>query len=213
MAWTAPSTWVAGATLTAAQLNAQLRDNLLAVTPAGSLVAYAGAAAPSGWLMCDGAAISRTTYASLFAVTSTTYGVGNGSTTFNLPDMRGRSPIGSGTGVGLTARALNAQVGTETHQIITSEMPSHAHTATTGNDTPDHGHHPALHYGNFLLDYAAVGGFASGGNAQGDAGRTGTTTGGATQQHTHAVTVSPAGGGGAHNNMPPVLGVNFIIKT
>lgn len=58
--------------------------------PAGSMVDFAGTTAPSGWLMCDGAAVSRTTYASLFAALGTAYGTGDGSTTFNLPDYRGR---------------------------------------------------------------------------------------------------------------------------
>lgn len=62
----------------------------IAYLPAGSLVDFAGTSAPAGWLMCDGAAISRTTYADLFAVISTAYGIGDGSTTFNLPDFRGR---------------------------------------------------------------------------------------------------------------------------
>lgn len=66
--------------------------------PTGSLVPYGGSAAPSGWLLCDGTAVSRTTYASLFTVISTTYGSGDGSTTFNLPDLRSRIPLGSGTG-------------------------------------------------------------------------------------------------------------------
>lgn len=64
----------------------------------GVVVPYAGSAAPTGWLLCDGSAVSRTTYSALFAVTSTTFGTGNGSTTFNLPDLRSRHAIGVGTG-------------------------------------------------------------------------------------------------------------------
>lgn len=63
----------------------------------GLVLPYAGSTAPTGWLVCDGSAISRTTYADLFTLISTTYGVGNGSTTFNIPDLRGRMPIGVGT--------------------------------------------------------------------------------------------------------------------
>lgn len=69
--------------------------------PPGMLALWATATAPTGWLICDGSAVSRTTYADLFAVLSTAYGVGDGSTTFNLPDLRGRFPLGkaaSGTG-------------------------------------------------------------------------------------------------------------------
>lgn len=80
--------------------------------PAGVVVPYGGTAAPTGWLSCDGAAVSRTVYAPLFAAIGTTYGVGDGSTTFNLPDLRGRFPLGkavSGTGstLGGTGGALD----------------------------------------------------------------------------------------------------------
>ena len=62
----------------------------------GAIVAFAGADAPEGWLLCNGGEVNRTTYQTLFGVISTTYGVGNGNTTFNLPDLRGRLPAGSG---------------------------------------------------------------------------------------------------------------------
>lgn len=68
------------------------------INMSGMVIPFAGAAAPSGWLLCDGAAVSRTTYARLFTVIGTTYGAGNGTTTFNLPDARGRNIIGVGTG-------------------------------------------------------------------------------------------------------------------
>lgn len=62
--------------------------------PPGALVPYAGASAPTGFLLCDGSAVSRTTYAALYGVIGATYGAGDGSTTFNLPDLRGRVPVG-----------------------------------------------------------------------------------------------------------------------
>lgn len=68
------------------------------LVPAGLVLPYAGTSAPSGWLLCDGSAVSRTTYATLFAITSTTYGVGDGSTTFNLPNLSSRAVVGVGTG-------------------------------------------------------------------------------------------------------------------
>ena len=64
----------------------------------GMVTPYVGSSAPTGWLLCDGSAVSRTTYAALFAIASTTYGVGDNSTTFNLPDLRSRLPLGAGTG-------------------------------------------------------------------------------------------------------------------
>lgn len=66
-------------------------------TPPGALIMYGAAAAPTGWLLCNGAAVSRSTYSALFAIIDTTYGVGDGSTTFNLPDFRGIFPKGAGT--------------------------------------------------------------------------------------------------------------------
>lgn len=103
------------------------------ITPAGAVMMYAGAAAPAGWLLCNGSAISRTAYAALFAVLGTVYGLGNGSTTFNLPDMRGRAAIGAGTGASLSARTLGQQVGAETHTLTTAQMPSHNHTVGNTN--------------------------------------------------------------------------------
>ncbi|GAB5388874.1 MAG: tail fiber protein [Alphaproteobacteria bacterium] len=96
---------------------------------------FAGSSAPSGYLLCDGSAVSRTSYADLFAVIGETWGAGDGSTTFNLPDMRGRVAVGSGTGTGLTARALAETFGEEEHTITEGETGSHAHTSygtTTG---------------------------------------------------------------------------------
>ncbi len=79
--------------------------------PAGVIMDYAGSSVPTGWLECDGSAVSRTTYAALFTAISTTWGAGDGSTTFNLPDFRGRARIGRGTGTA-TAAGSNADVDT-----------------------------------------------------------------------------------------------------
>ena len=82
--------------------------------PVGAVILWvAGGTPPAGWLEADGSAISRTTYAELFALIGTTYGTGDGSTTFNLPDARGRTAIGAGQGSGLTNRALAAKGGEE----------------------------------------------------------------------------------------------------
>lgn len=104
--------------------------------PAGATIDYAGSSAPSGWLVCDGSAVNRSTYAELFAAIGTTFGAGNGSTTFNLPDARGRTSIGAGTGSGLTARTLGATVGEENHALSSAENAAHGHQYTrTRNDT------------------------------------------------------------------------------
>lgn len=96
--------------------------------PVGTIVAFAGATLPSGWLLCDGSAVSRTTFAALFAVLGGTWGIGDGLTTFNLPDLQGRVPLGSGAGAGLSPRTITDQGGEETHLLTVAEMPSHRHT-------------------------------------------------------------------------------------
>lgn len=102
-----------------------------ATVPTGAILDFAGATAPTGYLLCDGAAVSRTTYAALFSTIGTTYGVGNGSTTFNLPDFRGRMSIGvgDGTATGHTDHPLGQAGGEETHVLTVTEMPSHSHVA------------------------------------------------------------------------------------
>ena len=102
--------------------------------PAGSVTAFAGSSAPTGWLLCAGQAVSRTTYAALFAVIGTTYGSGNGSTTFNLPDLRGRVPAGvdnmGGTDAGRLdwANTLGTNGGEQKHTMTLSELVAHSHT-------------------------------------------------------------------------------------
>lgn len=101
--------------------------------PSGAIMDYGGTSAPSGWLLCDGSAVSRTTYSDLFTAISTNYGVGNGSTTFNVPDFRGRVGVGTGAGSGLTSRAIGATGGEETHALSEAELASHYHTYTIGS--------------------------------------------------------------------------------
>ena len=127
-------------------------DNKSGMT--GEVRMWSGSSAPTGWLLCNGAAVSRSTYSALFGITSTAFGVGDGSSTFNVPDMRGRVPVGVGTGVGdgaedtdggavpagtaLTARSLGEWTGTETIGLLahTHEMKSHTHTWSDTSDGP-----------------------------------------------------------------------------
>jgi len=115
--------------------------------PVGGLMPYAGATSPEGWLLCNGAAVSRTAYANLWALIGTTYGSGDGSTTFNVPDMRSRMPIGAGAGTGLTSRALAATGGAESVAIASGNLPTHTHSiahdhasVTSGAQSVDHSH-------------------------------------------------------------------------
>lgn len=159
----------------------------------GMIIEYGGATAPDGWLICDGSAVSRSTFSELFAVVSTSFGLGDGSTTFNLPNMKGRSPIGIGTASGLSTRSMGDTGGEEAHQLVTSEIPSHSHSdsghahsipafITTGTAVIppiDDGFQPPI-----ITSSSGVG-FAS---------------------------IQNTGGDGNHNNMQPFLAVNFIIR-
>lgn len=94
--------------------------------PIGSIQAYPGANAPAGWLICDGSAVSRTTYASLFAITGTMYGVGDGSTTFNIPDLRGIFVRGSGISGKLTT-AIGTAVSGSLSTYQNDSIQGHSH--------------------------------------------------------------------------------------
>lgn len=117
------NSFAAGDQLTATILEA-ISDEVDKNTPPGVIHMYGAASAPTGWLLCDGTAVSRVTYADLFAIISTNYGVGDGSTTFNLPDFRGRGPMGKNSG---TFSALGGTGGEETHTLTVNEMPAHDH--------------------------------------------------------------------------------------
>lgn len=95
----------------------------------GELRMYAGNTAPAGWLLCDGAAVSRTTYASLYAVVSTRYGVGNGTTTFNLPNFTSKMPRGVASAPGTGSGA-----DTHSHTLAETNIPAHTHNLTYYGD-------------------------------------------------------------------------------
>src|SRR5690606_2898960 len=100
--------------------------------PTGAIVAYGGTDAPTGWLFCHGQEVSRTTYARLFAVIGTTYGAGDGSTTFNLPDLRQRFPLGkAASGTGSTLGATGGRID-HTHNVPPHQhgLASHTHSMT-----------------------------------------------------------------------------------
>ena len=163
--------------------------------PSGGLMMWPTASAPLGWLLCNGQAVSRTTYAALFAIIGTTFGVGDGSTTFNLPDYRDRMPIGANT------IASVAGTGGSKDAIVVS----HTHTATSAVTDPGHSHGIQTYAGS----YADNGVSHSYSTNPVQVMSTNTATTGISV----ATTVNSAGASGTNANLPPYLGINFIIKT
>ena len=160
------------------------------INPTATILDYAGATAPGGYLLCDGSAVSRTTYSALYAIISTTYGTGNGSTTFNVPDFRGRTAIGAGTGTASGATAWARGVppttgagGEQTHLLTGPESGIQSHTHSLGNQSFTSG---STLNGQLFLGNATTA------TLSGTAGPTNATT--------------------AHNIMQPHVVVNKIIK-
>lgn len=160
--------------------------------------------APRNWALCQGQLVAIASNTALFSILGTTYG-GNGTTTFALPDLRGRTPIGQGQGPGLTPYTLGEQAGTETVTLITTEMPAHSHTTNTRNlPSNDAAYTNVPTTGYFVSRFLYHTGSA--GRAWRPAPLTSATT-------LAAQTVSLAGGNQPHNNMQPYLGANFCICT
>lgn len=185
------------------------------VIPTGTIVMTGRSTAPSGWLICNGDAVDRTLYAELFAAIGLTFGSGNGTTTFNLPDMRGRVAAGAGTGTGggasgtgaptggtaLAAVALSGWFGANDVTLTSAQIPAHTHPITD----PGHGH-GITPGGAIPGPLGASGGFPS--------YNTGADVGFGINSNTTGITVNNnTGGGGAHTNMQPTVGLNFIIRT
>jgi microcystin-dependent protein len=170
------------------------------VPPPGVITAFAGSTAPTGYLLCNGATVSRATYASLFAIIGTTYGSGDGSTTFAVPDLRSKMIVGVGQGSGLTNRTLASSGGIETKTLAISEMPSHNHSI---ND-PGHAHSQTT----VNDDFNNSGGNPPGFSADGAGSRTWTNI----NTSTTGITINSTGSGTAFNIMNPFLALNYIIK-
>lgn len=150
---------------------------------------FGGNYAPRGWAFCAGQLLPIAQNTALFSILGTTYG-GNGTTTFALPDLRGRVPMSSGTGQGLTPRTLGEMAGEENHTLISTEMPAHNHQARCNNSGAASGR-----------PEGAVPGVS--GSAIYDSASDGTAM--------NAQMITPAGGSQPHNNMQPYTVVNFII--
>ncbi|QDP44852.1 minor tail protein [Microbacterium phage Araxxi] len=166
------------------------------LVPAGVIMPFAGNQLPAEYLLCNGAAVSRSTYLALFNAIGELYGAGNGTTTFNLPNLQGRAPIGY-DGTQTEFNALGKTGGAKTHTLSVNEMPSHTHdwvrdsgTSTTETSFNIPRHHKTTANGGEKT-------FATG------------TTGEVVSYYN----LGSTGGGAAHNNLQPYQVINYIIKT
>lgn len=167
--------------------------------PVGSLTMFAGTTVPNGWLLANGATLSRAAYPALFAVIGTTYGAPSG-TQFSLPNLSNRFPVGTGT------RSPGDSGGAESVTLTAAQMPSHTHT------TPDHTH--TLSHTHSVPRGGGATTVASGTGAS-VASTASTTTGSASTSTTSSANggnTGSAGSGQSFNNMPPYLAIPFIIR-
>lgn len=164
----------------------------------GTLVAFAGLSAPVGFLLCDGGAVSRAGYAALFATIGTAYGAGNGSSTFNVPDLRGRMPMGASA-----AHLLGTSGGSESITISASQMPAHTHKIQVRNDD---GYLP-----NNSIPKAVNN--ARGADGPAGQGAWSDRSGGPASSYVSSDFIQATGAGDPVGTLPPYLTVNYIIKT
>jgi microcystin-dependent protein len=203
----------------------------------GIISQFAGATAPPGYLLCDGTAVSRSTYSALFTTIGIAYGAGNGTTTFNLPNLQNRIPVGKGPDTEFDT--LGETGGAKEVTLSSSQIPAHSHPNTLSDNTvasSGHSHGPgsyAAGIGATNNNIAAIGYVASFVRGGGPGQSTYTITGGigGAQNFNHYTPVygdsagpsgtttvgitnaNNTGGGGAHTNLQPYIVVNYIIKT
>ena len=161
----------------------------------GDIRLFAGSYAPRGWMLCAGQILSISDQSVLFTLIGTTYG-GDGVTTFQLPDLRGRLPVGQGNGPGLTPRVIGQQFGGESVTLSTLQMPAHNHTFSASTVSASTSSSPAgnvFAHSNTDNIYAPLPGT------------------GADPQVMNATSVQFAGGSQAHNNIMPTTAINYIM--
>ena len=195
--------------------------------PPGSVQMFAGPTPPAGWLICDGRAVGRTQYPSLFSVIGTSYGAGDTTSTFNLPNMKGRVPVGVDA-ADASWNVLGEAGGEKAHKLVAAELPAHAHSIAhahavninTGGESTQH-YHTAGAGKNFFRSPGGVG------LEPGASGyvtvETLATTAYNNVDHHHNVSGNTAGSNtansgntgsnGAHNILQPYLALNYIIKS
>jgi microcystin-dependent protein len=188
------ATMPAGTSNTAVATTAFVQDNSV---PTGSLMMWTTVSPPTGFLLCNGSAVSRTTYAALFAILGSTFGSGDGVNTFNLPDYRNRTAVGAG---GLYAIADSG--GSKDAVTV-----SHSHTATVTDPGHVHQMTRVLTDANTDATFDAVSQFATNDDANYQNRNTNSAVTGVN------VAISTTGTSGTDANLPPYLAINFIIKT
>jgi microcystin-dependent protein len=176
-----------------------------------------------GWFECDGRAISRTDYPNLFAAISTTYGSGDGSTTFNIPDYRGRFRIGTDT-----TYPLGSTGGASSVALSVGNLPSHTHSVTDPHHTHTftgvpHTHSitdPGHHHTGTTVDVTNTAGAVSGSAAAGNTGNSttgitvnSTTAGGTNSSAATGITIGSTGSGSPVSILPKYAPVTILIKT
>ena len=168
----------------------------------GIVKLFAGTFAPRGWAYCDGSLLSIAQNTALFSILGTTYG-GNGQTTFALPDLRSRVPVGAGNGPGLTAVVPGQMAGANNVTLLASQMPQHTHLQTVATQAatvaaPSNSQLPAVPNGVTLGSEESVSIKAFG-----------PATGATTVLASNSIGV--AGGNQPFSVMPPYTGMNYII--
>ena len=193
MAYTTPKTWAYKEILSSSDLNTYVRDNIAYLNDSkiGMVVDFAGSSAPTGWLICNGATISQTTYAALYAIIGHTYGADPGGGNFILPDCRGKATVGYLAADSNFGALGNVAAGEKTHTLSAAECGGKAHT-----------HPQRLANGGFGTSgqYGAL----SINQTDGNTGGAGFSTDNSSLNNTSA--------DNAHNNIQPSIVFNKIIK-
>lgn len=167
----------------------------------GEIRMFAGNFPPRGWLLCNGQTMSIQQNTALFSLLGTTYG-GNGTSTFALPDYRGRVPVHQGQGPGLAAISLGEMGGTEHEVLIGNQIPSHTHLVGASTGAPP---------SSATTGYDVTAGTAYVPGSTGAKPRLYGPAGSATAMSANAI--APTGNNVAHNNMAPFQALTFIIAT
>ena len=198
-------------------LQAAPKQYVDAIIPIGSILGYGGSVMPnSSWLQCNGQQVSRSTYATLFGIIGTTYGVGNGSTTFNLPNLSARAPMGPGVSPTGVTRSPGQTYGADSHTMISANLIEHLHGSGSLVDNPTGNHLHSPQGGQNFVRASPSGGtqalsiIAGSGAVDLVAGTD------APGNHQHFITGNTANAGLASPTpiptLPPVLIINYMIK-